>query len=167
MNIGTILFAMEDEGGIFTVKNELSVGLKANGHKVSEYFISLNTKKFKQRPGFDKTMGFMQPEMVSDFKRTVEKHDVLIFVQPCPTITKAFNSKKWMELYKTGKPNLVIAHDPLMEGHYPWFEEVKPYVNGINCVQESAYRIISKYFDPSIMISKNYFLDMNGSGLFD
>ena len=165
MNISLLTFDIIDVGGIDTVRKNLKIGLQRLGHQVTDYFVSYNVKKLPTKPSYDKSIGFMTTEFLSQFKREMLDKDLLIFVNQSPTKTKSFDSDKWMELYKTGKPNISIVHDPLFERHYKWFLDVKPYITGVACIQQCAYRIMSKYFDD--VITTNHFLDLSDMGLYD
>lgn len=143
----------------------MKIGLQSLGHEVKDYYISLNTQRLSDEPFFDKTLGFMTNKMLDDFKNEMKDKDLLIFIHPCPTKTKAFDSERWMECYKTGKPTIVIVHDPFIDQYYKWFLQVKQYVTGIACIQRKGYDAIKKYFE-NVVIT-NHFLDLTGMGLYE
>lgn len=139
MKIALNLFDISKIGGILTVHNELKDGLRKLGHIVEDYWISLNTTRLPEVPeGFTGVLGFQRPEWIEAYNKKMSDCDIIIFSHPCPTEASCDN-RKWQELYKTGKRNIVMWHDPIWKDHYPWIKEVFPQIDKICCIQEKAY----------------------------
>jgi hypothetical protein len=161
-NVALLTFPLSKIGGVTTVRVNVKKGLQDLGYTVLDCQLSSNTKTLPEPDGYDKVLGFMTPAFREEFRKVMSNQDLLIFTHPCPTITKAFSDPCWQDCYKTGKPNIAIAHDPYLLSNYPWFQEVKPYVTGVACIQRKSYDVISKYFDNCTIT--NHFLDLSPMG---
>jgi len=164
MKVALNLFAISKIGGILTCHKNVKLGLQRLGHKVEDYFITLNKEILPENTPCSKALGFMNDTMLREYQREMSDKDLIIFTHPCPTKTKAFDSRRWQECYKTGKPNLVLMHDPFIDKYYPWFLEVKDLVKGVGCIQQKALMFSQSHF-PNIMIT-GHFMDIDDAGAY-
>jgi len=167
-DIGMVYFEISKVGGIVTVERNIKKALEKLGHKVTHYYLSTNKTKLPDTVDFDyndKIMGYLSDSMLKETVKALNTHDFLIFNPPCPTLTKAYTTRKWQEIFKqTTVPILVVTHDPFFERYYKWLLEVKDRIGAVLAIQKKGYIPFTKYFDNLYII--NHLLDLENMGSY-
>jgi len=167
MKIAQCIFQISKVGGIATVARELKGGLEDNGHECVNYFVSSNKQVLPDPPSFcDKTIGYMTEKLFQDAIDTLKGTDLFVFNPPCPTLTKAYTSRKWQSFFTDfSQPKLIVPHDPYLMSHYKWLLEVKEHIDGVACVQKKAYDPMKEHFFKIEII--NHPMNLQNIGFYD
>ena len=167
MNIGIVLYPINDLGGIINHVENLAFGLREIGHQVNLHilyyqehfrqpypdrdllkrgwvngaFCVVNQQSGWNAVPWKHKLSYKGEKNINRTKEILSKYDLVIWEVPVPSKSKINQGNSdWLSLYGACQKSVAILHDGNLF-NIPWIFGVRKYFTGIACVHECAYNL--------------------------
>lgn len=169
MNILIAIFEIQDYGGIVGHAEDLTAGLRANGHTVD--FVLLRNSEIDSQRKWDApknsnpsllangvnnlsgwygcdVLGYAGKNGVKKWRQKAEQYDLVIYEIPVPKL----DHPEWTSMFSVETRQLSVIHDAHYQTMYHHLQEVTHALSGVVAVHPAAYHNMTDVDCPVALI---------------